>query len=370
MDSEVLEPPTISVRRMRGGEEHALKTLAGRASPLLGRIFFPTSPNALVAERDGKLVGAVVPRTFWLPCGRKGGVMFWLMSDPEARGLGVGRRLVGDALRYFEEQDCTEVFASVEGYNTSSANIFAAHGFTILSFGEQLRRYGILGTSLLWLRTSHLGDVGHFLWARPGQGRPDNPALQWWVGTLLSVLVLLLAGWRGGWLRGGGVATNLGAALIVVALFGLREVAMWLVAHLGGLSVRHRAWESAFPLSLGVALAFGVFFPAPGSLYPCQGAWRYRDLLSKLGPVAFGGALVVVVLAWTSWGLARLGGLPLGVSGWLRVAHLAGLMVAVVDVLLPFFPLASFDGRRIWDWNRAVWGVLAVAVVGLFMAGR
>jgi ribosomal protein S18 acetylase RimI-like enzyme len=170
MNSEVLEPRAISVRRMREGEERALKTLARRASPLLGRIFFPTTaPNALVAEREAKLVGGVVLRTFWLPGGRKGGVMFWLMADPEARGLGVGGWLVGNALRYFEEEACTEVFACVEGYNTSSANIFAAHGFIILSLGEQLRRYGLLGTSLLWLRTSHLGDVGHFLWARPGR---------------------------------------------------------------------------------------------------------------------------------------------------------------------------------------------------------
>jgi ribosomal protein S18 acetylase RimI-like enzyme/cation transporter-like permease len=370
MDSEVLEPPAISVRRMRDGEEHALKTLAGHASPLLGRIFFPTSPSALVAERDGKLVGAVVLRTFWLPGGRKGGVMFWLMSDPEARGLGVGGRLVGDALRYFEGQDCGEVFAGVEGYNTSSANIFAARGFTILSFGEQLRRYGLLGTFLLCLKTSHLGDVGHFLWARPGAVRPDNPVLQWWVGTLMSILVFLLAGWRGEWLRGDGLATILGAALIVVALFGVREMAMRLAARPMGLRVRHRAWESAFPLGLGVALAFGIFLPAPGSLYPRQGMWRYRNLLSKLGPIAFAGALVVLVFACAAWVLARFGGLSPEVMQWLSIAHRAGLMLAVVDVLLPFFPFASFDGRRIWDWNRAVWGVLAVAVVGLFLMGR
>jgi GNAT superfamily N-acetyltransferase len=181
---------------MRARERQAVKILAGRAFPPLGGAFFPSSPNALVAEQEGKLVGAVVLRTFWLPGGRKCGVMFWLMTDPAARGVGVGRRLVGDAIRYFEDQGCKEVFAGVEGYNTGSANIFAAHGFAILSFGEQRRRYGFLGASLLWLRASHLGDVGHFLWARPGQARTNNPLLQWWVGVLVSSLMFLLAGWR------------------------------------------------------------------------------------------------------------------------------------------------------------------------------
>jgi hypothetical protein len=313
------------------------------------------------------VVGVVVLRTFWLPGGRKCGVMFWLMTDPATRGLGVGRRLVGDAVRYFEDQGCKEVFGGVEGYNTGSANIFAAHGFAIQSFGGQLRCYGLLGIFLLSLMTSHFGDIGHFLWARPGTVRSDKAALQWWVGALVSTLIFLLAGWRGGWLERFDPATVLGAVVIVVALYGLRGGAMRLAAHLQGLPVRYRAWESAFPLSLGTALALGIFLPVPGSVYPRQRAWRYRTLLPKLGPVAFAGASAVVIFAWVAWGLGRFSGLPPEVVAWLRAAHMTGLIVATVDVLLAFFPFASFNGRRIWDWKRAAWGVLAVAVVGLFV---
>lgn len=346
-----------------------MKSLAGRAFPL-GNLSFPTSADALVAERNGELVGAVVLRTLSLPGGRRGGVMTWLMTDPGARGLGVGGRLVEAALRSFEERGCQEVFACVEGFNTSSANLFAGRGFTILPFGEQIRRYGFLGTLLLWLRTSRLGgDVGHFLWARPGQLKPDNPALQWWIGALANALVLLLAGWRGNWLGDFDPATLLGVVLIVVMLLGLREGAMRLVAWLRGLSVRHRAWESAFPLSLGAALALGVFFPAPGSVYPRQREWRYRDLLPKLGPVAFAGAAAVLVFAWTAWVLAQFGEPLPGVAAWLSAAHTAGLMLAAFDVLLPFSLFSSFDGRRLWDWNRPAWGALAVAVLGLFFVG-
>jgi ribosomal protein S18 acetylase RimI-like enzyme len=364
-----MEPRVTPVRHIRSDEEGAVKALAGRAFSPLASISFPHTPEALVAERDGKLLGAVVLRTFYLPAERKCGVMFWLMTDPEARGVGVGRRLVGGALRYFEEQGCAEVFAGIEGYNTSSANLFAGHGFTILSFGEQLRRYGFLGTFVVWLRTSHLGDVGHFLWARPGQARSDNAPLQWWVGVVVSSLILLLAGWRGGWLGRLEPAGILGVVLIVVMLYGSREVVMRLAARLAGLPVRYRVWESAFPLSLGVALVLGGFFPVPGSVYPRQGPWRYRNLRSKLGPVAFAGASAAVVFAWTMWALGRFGGLSPEVGVWLRVARMAGLILAVVDVLLPFFPFVSFGGRRIWDWNRVAWGVLVVAVLGLFLVG-
>jgi ribosomal protein S18 acetylase RimI-like enzyme len=369
-DEETMNPRVISVRRMDADDEEAVKALAGRAFSPLASLSFPRSPDALISERRGELVGAVVLRTFELPGERKSGVMTWLMTDPGARGLGVGGRLVEAALQSFEERGCREMFACVEGYNSRSANLFAVRGFTILSFGEQLRRYGLLGTLLLWLRTSRLGgDMGHFLWARPGQSGSDSPAFQWWVGTLANALILLLVGWRGNWLGDFAPATLLGVVLIVVTLLGLREGTMRLVVWLRGLPVRHRVWESTFPLSLGVALALGVFLPAPGSVYPRQDTWHYRDLVAKLGPMAFAGASAVLVFAWTVWVLARFGGLSPEVARWLSTAHRASLMLAAFDVLLPFSPFVSFDGRRVWDWNQAAWGVLAIAALGLLLVG-
>ncbi len=191
-------------------------------------------------------------------------------------------------MEYFEDQGCREAFTCVEGYNTPSSNRFATGGFTILSPGEQLRRHGLLGTCALWIKMSRLGaGAGHFLWAYPGATRQDNPKLQWWTGALLSVLVFLLAMWRGGWVEKLAPSTVLGAVLAIVGLFGLREATMKLAARLQGLTMRHRAWEAAFPLSVSVALMLGWFLPTPGSFYPWVGSWRYRDLLPKLGPIAF-----------------------------------------------------------------------------------
>jgi hypothetical protein len=85
--------------------------------------------------------------------------------------------------------------------------------------------------------------------------------------------------------------------------------------------------------------------------------------------VAFAGASAVLVFAWTVWVLARFGGLSPEVAQWLSTSHGASLMLAAFDVLLPFSPFVSFDGRRVWDWNQAAWGVLAVAALGLLLVG-
>ena len=163
-------------------------------------------------------------------------------------------------------------------------------------------------------------------------------------------------------------ATVLGAALAIVALFGLREAAMRLAARSQGLLVRHRVWEAAFPLSAGVALMLGLFFPTPGSVYPRDDTWRYRNLLPKLGPIAFAGALAVLVFAWVIWGLLRFGGFSPEIAFWLRFGHVAGQMLALFEVLLPFSIFVSFNGRRVWDWSRPAWALLAAATLGLFLA--
>jgi hypothetical protein len=84
MDEVAVNPPAISVRHMREEEQKAVKSLAGRAFPPLGGIFFSPSQHTLVAERDGRVVGAVVPKLFVLPDKRRCGAMFWLMTSPEA----------------------------------------------------------------------------------------------------------------------------------------------------------------------------------------------------------------------------------------------------------------------------------------------
>ena len=162
-------------------------------------------------------------------------------------------------------------------------------------------------------------------------------------------------------------STVLGAALAIVALFGLREAAMRLAARLQGLPVQHRMWEAAFPLSAGVALVLGWFLPMPGCVYPWSGTWSYRSLLPKLGPITFAGASAVLAFTWAVWGLLWFGDPPPEITSWLRFAHVAGQMLALFEVLLPFSIFVSFNGRRVWDWSRPAWAVLAVATLGLFL---
>ena len=156
------------------------------------------------------------------------------------------------------------------------------------------------------------------------------------------------------------------ALTAVIVFFGLRYLTMRITARRYKLSVRYRAWESGFPLSLLIALAGGVLFPIPGTIYPTSNNWRYRDLAPRLGPIASVGTLSVLALTYALWALSNFTALSLNVKTWVDTCLFIGKPLALFDTALIFFPFVSFGGRRLWDWNRAIWVVLAVAAVAVF----
>jgi L-amino acid N-acyltransferase YncA len=351
-------------KAVRNDEKKAVRDMMNRSFPLVQRWFFSFTPHVLVAEQNGQLLGATVLKIVSLPGNRKGGLVYWVFTAPEARGMGAAQRLVEAALCFFEDRGCDDVMACVEGYNTSSSKLFSTRGFTVLSPGQQFRRYGI-GTLPLWVKIFHYLDIGHFLWVRPGSERPDNPALQWWGSVLMNALIAWLALWRQSGFHKVNPTAFPAVLLASVFFFGLRELAMRLTANQYRLPVRYRAWESGFPLSLALALVFGAQYPVPGSVYPTSYDWRYRDLIPRLGPIALAGALSVLVLTWGASALPHLSALPSEIETWISVAGFVGKPLALLDIALPFVPFVSFNGRRIWDWNRVVWGVLAAAAVAV-----
>lgn len=354
----------IHVRPMLAEEKKAVTAVMRRAFSPLQQLFFAWKGRTLVAERDGQILGAVVLETFRLSGGRKGGIVLWIFTDPAVHGQGAGQALAESAVAYFEAEGCTDMFACVEGYNTSSSKLWATRGFGILSPGAQLRRYG-LGVLPMWWHTFHFIDLGHFLWTRPPAEQPDSPALQWWGTLIANILLTWLALWRQHGFQEFRPLYLLAAPLWLLLFFGARTLAMFVTAKAQGMTLRYRAWESGFPLGVLIALVWGGFYPVPGSVYPTTDRWRYREWLPKLGPVALAGLLPALLLSWGLWALGRFGDLSAAMQVWRNTGMLIGANLSLFDTLLIFFPLASFNGRRVWDWKPWVWGLCALAMAAL-----
>jgi ribosomal protein S18 acetylase RimI-like enzyme len=357
----------INIRLMRDDERSNVRSMIRRSFAFVEQYFFEWTPNVLVVEGDGQLLGAIVLKLFAISPHRQGGAIAWIVTIPEARGLGLGQCLVEAGLDFLESQGCNEILASVEGFNTSSSKLFAMRGFGILSPIAQFRRYG-WGTFAVWWQISHYSELGYFLWARPAPLKIDSPTWQWW-GTIAMNSAL---GFLGLWQLSRTEAIEpimwLFLPPTLILLFGLRYLGMWWVARRQGLEVRFRTWESAFPLAIAIALVFaGAMFPIPGGVYPTTNQWRYRDWLPTLGWVAFAGTLPVLLLIEGVWILSQLHLPSPSLIAWLNVTLWLGKPLILFDIAMPFFPFICFNGRRLWDWNKIIWGLMTAAVIAVWL---
>jgi len=152
--------PEITIRQMQPGEEKYILGIMRRAFPFFIQLTFSSAmirsaKQVLVVCVDGDIKGGTLLKTFDLPGDIKGGVVDWIFTDPSGQGLGLGARLMDASFDWFDQVGCDHIFAIVEGFNTNSSNLFARRGLSILTFKEQLQRFGFPGILKVWLKTFH-----------------------------------------------------------------------------------------------------------------------------------------------------------------------------------------------------------------------
>ena len=82
-----------------------------------------------LAERDGILIGctAIALRN------NSVGQLRWVLVDPSARGIGLGRRLVETAIDYCRDSGCETVYLESTDGLTESQTLYEALGFDLIS---------------------------------------------------------------------------------------------------------------------------------------------------------------------------------------------------------------------------------------------
>jgi len=92
-----------------------------------------------IAERDGRLVGctAIVLRD------EDRGQLRWVLVDQSARGLGLGKRLVNNALQFCRNNGCKEVFLETTDGLPESQALYDALGFEIVSHESEILWDGV-----------------------------------------------------------------------------------------------------------------------------------------------------------------------------------------------------------------------------------
>jgi len=137
--------------------------------------------------------------------------------------------------------------------------------------------------------------------------------------------------------------------------FLLHELGHKFVAQHYGCTAEFRAWDQLLYLAVGLAVFISFIFAAPGAVMISGMITRKENgHISLAGPlINYGLGLLFLCLMFifpsgSLWHLVTATGFSVNV--WLGIFN-----------LIPFGPL---DGRKVFDWNKAVWG--AMLGIGLF----
>ena len=90
---------------------------------------WPESGAAWIVERDGEFAGSIALTDE----GDGLAALRWFLLDPSVRGLGLGKRLVGELVEEAEERGFERIWLETLGILTTAARIYAAHGFVCVS---------------------------------------------------------------------------------------------------------------------------------------------------------------------------------------------------------------------------------------------
>ncbi|MDO8642657.1 MAG: metalloprotease [Candidatus Woesearchaeota archaeon] len=140
------------------------------------------------------------------------------------------------------------------------------------------------------------------------------------------------------------------AAFTVGVGFLLHEMGHKIVAQRYGLFAEFRSFDTMLLLAIFFSF-FGFIFAAPGAVM-IQG----RVSREQNGKISLAGPLINVLLALLFFAALQATNLYA-----LRI----GLAINAMLALFNLIPFGNFDGKKIFEWNRQVWGTLLVAGAAL-----
>ena len=149
------------------------------------------------------------------------------------------------------------------------------------------------------------------------------------------------------------------SAVTVGVGFLLHELSHKVVAQKYGAIAEFRSFDIMLVLALAMSFFLGAIFAAPGAVMIAGGNIN----IQRYGKISAVGPLMNIFLAVIFLILKYL-----DISANVNLIGEYGFFINSWLALFNMIPIWEFDGRKIFQWSKAVWfSIVAVAVVFLFV---
>ncbi len=344
----------ITIRQMRQEEAPLIQKIGRRAFHGMEALIVPKPREALVAERDGAAVGAVLYKCF-KSGGQKVGYIDYAFIDPEYHGQGVGGVLYKAAVDFLWGRGCDAVTALVKDDNVGSWGLLLKNGFDRVSLPSLVGQFGLGGALAHYFKTPFCCGVGmdYYVALRNGPCPSGKEGCVKQLGAyFLANLLFLLAIAS----MGGRYLVSTLAAYVLLLAGGVAFAFL-------GTKFSKRDW--VFRHCNGGALV-GVFLIPGRSLFPMVGRWypmQYEntpEFRRDLGLTALTEWLFVLVTT----AIAVFSG---AASPVVRILGQLGTLFLIFRVIT-LYPFESYGGLRIYRWNKWVYAAMAACSLAVVIA--
>lgn len=343
----------VSVREMLPDEASAVLKIGKRAFTGLESLWVAKPKQALVAVKDGTIVGAILYK-FVMSGNKKTGYVDYAFIDPDYHSQGIGSILYQSTVEYLWEQGCDALTAVVKDDNVGSWALFLKAGFCRVSLPQLVKQFGFMGAIKQYFATPLCFGIGmEYYVAAKDEILPcrKNGSIQQILSFLLANSLLLLPAVLAG--RMGGNAFPIWIAFLLLLFFGV------VCEFVGTKFSSQRNWK--FRLNNGGALVcalvnFGSIFPMLGNWYP-EKYDKSNDFRRDMGITAFVGWISLLALV----GILAFSGIEATVA---RGVMQIGVFFLIYH-MIPMYPFESFGGRRVYTWSKWIYAAMTLATLAV-----
>lgn len=343
----------LIIRPMEKGEEKTVGRLGRKAFDFFEALFIGTPHKAMVAEYEGKIIGAIAYK--FISNSKKQIVYIdSAFVDPDYHGMGVGKKLYTETFYYLQEWGCDGMSALIKDDNVGSWKLAMANGFQRVTLAEATRHLGLSQMIRHYFLTPMCIAVGmdFYLLCPDAEvtSKKERPSqlLTFLLGNMLLTIPL--------WLRlfSKGAAQALPFVAAYFTILAIFLITRFLGACLSGINYRFRLNNCGGFLSMLLGY-WGNVFPMNANWYPEK--YENTDTFRKK-------LALPELIKWGSFVLLSL-------LGFAKNAYLQALAqlgsVMLVFLIIPIYPFDAYGAGRIFKYKKGLWLMTLVISIAQLM---